>query len=143
MEFKVIGQQCIFEVNLEIYEVDVICKAAYQFIDHTYVYFDVLDTNKVKVYLESKQEISSHEIELLGKTFSNELLSQKVRFSVSQQTKNIRELIVGRALYSTCVEIESGEEVESEVIEYTNDKEPSFTNLDDIAISWFEQYPEE
>jgi len=63
--------------------------------------------------------------------FYNELLNQILRVHIYQNTKNIRELILGRALHQTCIEIES-----SAIIETPD--ESSF-NIDEIAEDWFAQ----
>lgn len=53
------------------------------------------------------------------------------------ETKTIRELIVGRALYTTCIDTETEQDriEENEKIEETLED----YNIDDIATNWFDK----
>ena len=51
-----------------------------------------------------------------------------------KQTKNIRELILGRALYSTCIDTEKNENEEKNEMQ-TDDNN---YNINNIAVNWFE-----
>jgi len=111
--------------------------------EEVYVYFDRIDEKTVRVFLESKEAVTDEELMIRGKQFSNELLVQKVRYGVSKQTKNVRELILGRALYSTCIETNEESEKSEDSIDEMEDidmQADENISLDDIAVSWFEQY---
>lgn len=82
----------------ELYSKVALIKAAYNYTDDAYVHLDA-DDNYFYVTLESKRkgfEISEQE-------FINEMLAQSVRHEVYQQTKNIRELLLARAMATSIV----------------------------------------
>ena len=91
----------------------------------------------VKLVLNSEQNTNN----IVGK-FYNELLEESLRYNIARETKNLRELIVGRALYSTCIEVDNVEN-EKETIKVENE---SFSNteekdydIEEIAVNWFEK----
>lgn len=84
----------------ELYSKEVILKAAYAFTDRLYIHLDA-DATRYKVQLISKEE-NKNEKELYAE-FENELIAQETRRVIAEQTKNIREMIVARALSSTIV----------------------------------------
>ena len=62
------------------------------------------------------------------KQFTNEVITQATRYKIMQETKSIRELILGRALASTIIDDSDSGFIDDENI-----------NADDILISWFEK----
>lgn len=106
----------------EIYPKSALLKAAYSFTDKAYIYIDVSDSN-YEVDIESKDGSNVTE-----KEFMNELLCQTVRLEVFKRTKNIRELLLARAIASTVIETP-----QAETIEETDD-----TDIDGILRDWFE-----
>ena len=56
-----------------------------------------------------------------------------VRYNLSKSNKTMKELILGRALYSTCLDEAEPERFDDGVI--TTDY-----SLDDIAVNWFDVY---
>ena len=57
------------------------------------------------------------------------------------ETKNLRELIVGRALYTTCIEIEEDEKANEKKLD-ENISNNQY-KLDEIAVNWFDKYNKE
>ncbi len=86
----------------KIYPLEAILNCCYSFIDRAYVY---LDKNKkqdhIDVFLKGKGKLSNGQWEALKGEFLNELLYSTVRYQISKNNKNIREYIIGRALYNT------------------------------------------
>ena len=72
--------------------------------------------------------------------FYNELLEESLRYKIAKETKDLRELIVGRALYSTCIEVDNTEN-EKEIIEEENENISNYEekdyDIDEIAVNWF------
>ena len=102
-------------------------KAAYHFIDRSYIHVDVSDEEYVI-------EIISKESEDINKTaleFENELLAQAVRYQVYLQTHTIREILMARAMSSTI----TGSNTELEKVELPD----NIDNLDSILMDWFEK----
>lgn len=83
----------------ELYPKIALLKAAYSFTDKAYLHLDA-DSSYYYVTLTPKEESSSD----LEECFTNEMLAQCVRHEVYLQTKNIRELLVARAMASTVIE---------------------------------------
>lgn len=111
----------------ELYEKEVLLKAAYAFTDTMYIHIDV-DADNYLVELCSKQEEESNE---LYKKFENELIMQEVRVVVASKTKNIREMIVARALSSTIIDTNNESDIR------TSDE-----YKDEILSDWFNKYEE-
>lgn len=108
----------------EIYDKDVLIKAAYALSDKVYIHIDV-DGEYYLVVLSPKNHTDSCDY---YKEFENELLAQQTRKIVSSKTKNIRELIAARALSSTIVELKENSE----------ENQADF-NSDSILKDWFEE----
>lgn len=107
----------------ELYSKEVLLKAAFAFTDSMYIHLDV-DNDYYMVVLKSKKEEAE---ELLYKKFENELIAQATRLLVSNKTKNIREMIIARALSSTMIDLSSEEEEVNEEFD-----------ANDILTDWFE-----
>ena len=82
----------------ELYSKIALIKAAYNFTDIAYVHLDA-DDCYYYVTIESKQT----GLEVSDQTFINEMLTQSVRHEVYQQTKNIRELLLARAMATSVI----------------------------------------
>lgn len=119
-------------LNEEIYNLLVIKKALYNFIDDGYFILNYGNSNIIiaKIFLKN----NAINKELFVKELYNELFNESLRFDIMKQTKNIRELILGRALYSTCIDTEDDEND-------NDDKKQENNNYDinNIAVNWFEE----
>lgn len=119
-------------LNEEIYNLPVIKKALYNFIDDGYFILNYGNSNIIiaKIFLKN----NAINKELFVKELYNELFNESLRFDIMKQTKNIRELILGRALYSTCIDTEDDEND-------NDDKKQENNNYDinNIAVNWFEE----
>lgn len=125
--------EIIFYLNIDIYTTEVIMKAAYNFIEEYYVLLDYSEHNNIKVTLEGKYNCSKESLKKCKGEFCNELLRQSIRYMVSKETKNIREILMGKALYDTCIEYENS--VEDEI----NNKETIVNDNLDIFTNWFDK----
>ena len=124
--YKIDKDNITFYIDTNIYNDAVIKKAIYNFIEERKVILNKI--NEKTVVVVSKK--SNDDIENFAKNFYSELLNESLRFEVMNETKNIRELILGRALYSTCIDTEENEE--------TTEKDNKY-NINDIAKNWFEE----
>ena len=113
----------------ELYSKVALIKAAYNFTDNAYVHLDA-DNNYYYVTIEPKHEgfkVSEQE-------FINEMLTQSVRHEVYQQTKNIRELLLARAMATSVVVDET----------LVDDPETDDTfSENDILKDWFAAHEED
>jgi His-Xaa-Ser system protein HxsD len=109
--------------NKELYSKLALIKAAYNYTDVAYVHLDSDDTYYY-VSIENKEQ----DQEVNEQEFINEMLAQSVRHEIYQQTKNIRELLLARAM-ATSVIVEDG-------LEENNEVDASFDE-DEILKDWF------
>lgn len=107
----------------ELYSKIALIKAAYNFSDRAYIHLDA-DGDYYYVTIEPKagdDMVSEQE-------FKNEMLTQSVRHEVYQQTKNIRELLLARAMATSVIVDEN----------MVDDIQPDETfSEDDILKDWF------
>ena len=126
------GEVCTWGIDKEVYPLEATMKTAYMFLDRCYVFLFHDTDGMLRVRLKLK---SQHLAELseLGDEFMNELLNQSVRHRVATETKNLRELIMARALYSGCLETTLPDEP-------VHDEGETF-EADTLGIckDWFEQ----
>ena len=110
----------------ELYSKTALIKAAYNFTDKAYLHLDaVKDYYYVSIVSKNEnQEVSEKE-------FENEILAQSARHEIYLQTKNIRELMLARAVATSVVaSTEKNAELDTEdEIEY---------NEDEILRDWFD-----
>lgn len=111
------------KLSKEMYAKEAIIKASYFFTDK---YYMELDSDEKYFYIDmvSKETNDTTESE---KEFMNEILVQTTRLNISTQTKNIREMIIGRALASTIIDNKDSGFVDDESIK-----------ADDILNNWFD-----
>ncbi len=130
--FKVTGSTVQFSVDTKVYPRIAILKTAYIFIEKYYIFLS-MDSSSLLVDMKRKDKSSVDEQDVGN--FYNELLNQLLRVQIYQNTKNIRELIMARALHHTCLETEDSPTIES--------TEENYFHIDDIAEDWFAQQQEE
>ena len=131
--FEIKDNQAKITLNSEIYPLVVIQKTVSNYLENMYVKLEKEDKNiLVNLFLKDNKENIK---ELVG-NFYNELLVEALRYNIGVETKEIRELIVGRALYTTCIELDENRE---EKIEDDMTSEKTFQkeeyNLEDIAVN--------
>lgn len=126
-------KEYIIKLETDLYSKDTIMRTAYHFIDDYYIFLEKEGSFIiVNIIPKKEQEITDGlHIQIEGE-FRNELLNQEVRKSIRKDTKNIRELILARAMYSSYIEEpENVRESESEFA------------VDDIAKDWFGEVKDE
>ncbi len=117
----------VLKFKKELYPKEAVIKAAYHFIDKSYLHVDYSDGDYI-IEIISKNEKNDDSIAL---EFENELLAQAVRYQVYTQTHTIREILMARAMSSTITGSNSALErsVSSENVD----------NLESILTDWFEK----
>lgn len=117
----------MMKFNRELYSKTALLKAAYNFTDRAYVHLD-MDDKYYFVELYDKEGFEAVEDD----EFLNEMLSQSVRHVVYQQTKDIRELLMARAMSTTLVTNPSArEDKETEI------PAEAYFSEDKILQDWF------
>ncbi len=114
-----------YRFKKELYPKDAIIKASYFFSDNFYISLDC-DEEYFLVRMEPKNGAADIDVE---KELLNEVLAQTNRYLISMSTKNIRELIVGRALASTMIDNRDAGYCDDESI-----------SADDILVNWFDKH---
>jgi len=92
-------------LDLRVYELDAVLRAAYRFVDAFYVDLRMGGLHDIEVRLRPKTGEVVDERELEGE-FRNELLHCVLRRSVLRETKGVREMILGRALFGALVDLD-------------------------------------
>lgn len=90
------------EYSSDIYSKEALLKAANAFTDVWYIHLGC-EGNVYTVSIRSKESLEEINEERSFCSFENELIAQQTRFIVSSRTKNLREMIVARALSSTMI----------------------------------------
>lgn len=111
-----------FKVKKEIYPLKAIYRAAYLFTDKYYIGIDQNENEYIILFSGKEKEADYEE---LG-CFQNELLNQCMKLAIGRDTRQIRELIVTRALYSAFIPQE----------EQTEPERNEEYHLEEIAEAW-------
>lgn len=112
--------------NKELYSKTALIKASYNFTDRAYVHLDA-DGDYYYVSVRPKAEND----EIVENEFENEILAQSARHEIYLQTKNIRELMLARAVATSVVA------PKNEELEQNDEMEKEFSE-DEILKDWFE-----
>ena len=113
--------------NRKIYPKTAVIKAAYMFTDRAYVHLDADETSYIAEVIMKPDFENVSELE-----FENEVLNQTARYEIGKKTRNIREMMVARAVASTVLiknDAENDPYLEDEI-----------TDTEDILTDWFEKY---
>ena len=106
----------------DLYPKEVLIKASYRFLDHSYIHIDKKDGEYIVTITPKDGSTPISEGD-----FDNEMLAQAARYVISTRTKTIREITLGRAMASTIIEeeadIDDGEDIQ---------------DVDNILKDWFE-----
>lgn len=141
----------IIKINPKIYPLEVVYSAAYVFLDKAYILIDGDPKKEIIVEAKPKEEKN---LEYFGGEFNNELLNYLTYKNFSDKNKDIRTMIVQRALITGDPDVldnknsfddeELDEETKKLLKELEDDDDDDF--LDDpegIAIPWEEKYGKE
>ena len=118
-------------LSKDIYPLVSVKKALANFMEETYIKISS-DKDKIIVQMVLKENKKNLE-KIIGELY-NEFLRESLRYNIAIETKNLRELIVGRALYTTCIELENNQKEEN------NATQKEEYGLDEVAVNWFDKY---
>lgn len=116
-----------------VYPSGIMMKTAYMFLDRAYIHLRESDDTWI-VQLTSK---GGELPENIGQEFENALLAESVREITYRKTRNLREIILARAMASSIISC-------SDVIKdvETAQEKQDDDELTDILMDWFEKYEE-
>lgn len=87
-------------VQKDLYPLDVLFSASYVFLDRAYVFFDGNPRGEVIMTFEPKEALDEDALRTMAGDFLNELVAVRVRQSIADRNKTIREYIVSGVLGS-------------------------------------------
>lgn len=132
--YKLNGTMAVITISKNIYPLITIKKAIANYIEIAYIKLEE-DKKNTKLKIQLRNE--SADLESIVGEFYNELLRESLRYDIANETKNLRELILGRALYTTCIDVD--DKMNEEKNEKTNSMElEDEFDLDEIAVNWFD-----
>ena len=121
------------KLDLRLYDRAAFVKAFYRFHSQYIISYDV-NNPYVDVYFEPIHPINDMNNEVAS--ILRELDFQMIRVDTIRQTKGIRELLVARSLYATCIEQEKSI---ADPVASDNDYEDWREDQDKIFASWSEE----
>ena len=108
--YRKIERGFCLSLNLSLYARPAVMKALYRYHEQFMISFEI-EKDHLLVYFESPTQVM--DIDGVVASIQKELSFQMIRFDTMQATNHIRELLVARALYATCIEEERIIEEES------------------------------
>lgn len=136
-------------INPTLYPLEVIYSASYIFLDKAYILLDGDSKKEIIIRLKPKKEAKdNHELEKLGGEFLNELINYADYRERAKETKNIREALLQRALFTNDPELiqnntiasEDDAEFEKLLKEIEEKGDDALDDPQGIAIPWEEKY---
>ena len=145
LEIKKSEGKIIVKINPGIYPLDVVYSAAYVFLDRAYVLIDGDAKKEIIVELKPK---AGKSIDNLGNEFNNELLNYANYKKFSEKNKDIRTMIVQRAIVTndpglitpTSEDDTLDEETKKLLEELENEDDDFLDDPEGIAIPWEQKY---
>jgi His-Xaa-Ser system protein HxsD len=101
--YKLIENGFCISLDLSLYARPAVMKALYKYHQKYLISFEA-KKDRLYVYFESSTPLSSVDREVAS--ILKEFNYQMIRYDTMQATNQIRQLLVARALYATCVEDE-------------------------------------
>lgn len=132
----------LVSVSSEIYSLDTIYTAAYVFLEKAYLVLDGDLKKEIFIKLTAKKKCNEEELNLLGEEFLNELINYGFYKKQSEQNKQIRQIILRRALLTGL----GGENYSEEFLNEFENLECNENDLEEIedpegiATPWEEKY---
>ena len=99
------------------------------------------DNENIIIKIFSIEKVDNLE-KVIGE-FYNELLRESLRYNIAMETKDLRNLIVGRALYATCIQNQEDDEKNVNFNSIEKNMNEENYKIEDIAVNWFEKYKKE
>ena len=101
--YELIGNGFTIRLDRNLYAREAVIKALYRFHEKYIISYET-DGAFINVFFETNSNIKSIDTEVAE--IMKELSFQMLRLDTARRTKGIRELLVARALYATCIEPE-------------------------------------
>ena len=125
--YELITNGFTIKIDRNLYAREAVMKALYRFHVRYIISYET-EGAFIKVFFETRSNIDSVDKEVAE--IMQELSFQMLRLDTARRTKSIRELLVARALYATCIESER------EVSETCNAESNWQDDQEQIFTSW-------
>lgn len=89
------------EVDLNVFSTNTVKQASYKYTDRCSFSFEMLDKGKLKVIIQYLNSISEQEKEAILLSFNNEILDQDLRAQISEETEELKNIILANAFSNT------------------------------------------
>ncbi len=125
-------------VDTHVFPIEIVRRTAFTFVEHCYVFLAWEDEQHLSVTLTTKRKPADEEyLQNVAGEFANEALNQSLRDQLMKDTRSLRELIVGRALFAAVNQPSLADDLDF----LDDDDDGDF--LDDplgIAVPWEEKF---
>lgn len=135
-ELKLEKGGVVVQVNPKLYPLEAVYSAAYVFLDRAYVLLDGDPKKTVLVKLKPKNKES---LEKLGGEFLNELINYADYNRRARETKEIREMLLQRAMITNDPSVLQDDKEIDKMMEELEDDD-FIDDPEGIAIPWEEKY---
>ena len=131
--YEVFDSGFLLRLDLTVYARQAVMKALYRIQDRYIISYERKDAN-LEVYLESIQPLAAPKADIAF--VLREIDFEMIRYDTMRETTHLRELLVGRALYATCVESSnpSSEQIEDEGDSWREDVQRIFAGWEEIPL---------
>lgn len=149
---KILDDHVQININPKIYNLKVINSSLYVFLDKAYIIIDGDPEKKIDIMIKPKNK---DDLLNIGYEFFNELLNYNVYYNINKENKDIKNLIIQRALMTNDPRLaknnieqknidenlELDEETKKLLEELENeDDDLEIEDDDDIMVPWEEKY---
>lgn len=149
---KIEDEKVILKINPKLYPIDLIYSASYMFLDRVYVLLAGDPETEILVRLKPK---AKEELDNLGDEFMNELINYANYYKRSEQTINIREMLLHRAIMTNDPDVINKpmdvqdiddsvmEKKEADFLAALDEEEDYIDDPEGIAVPWDDKYGKE
>jgi len=122
------------------YPVGIIRRAAFSFVEPFFVFVNTADEGKLAITLAPKHDGDDVPGDETAEEFVNELKNQVLRDKLLKATRPVRELVIGRALFSASADL--GDPFADE-FDFMDEGGDFLEDPLGIAVSWEQKYGKE
>ena len=129
-------------VDSNLYSLDSVYDAAYNFLDKAYVFLDGDPEKIIEIRLKGKEKLSKKDLRNLANEFFNELINTGIRARISEDNKKIKEYIVSVALIGASKDLQEQIKKEKQGVSLDSLGEEESWDEDPLGIAtpWEEKY---
>ncbi len=123
-------------VDTHVFSIDIVRRTSFTFVENYYVFLAWEDEQHMLVTLTAKRmPVDDAYLQNIAGEFANEALNQALRDQLMKDTRSLRELIVGRALFAAV----NQPRVEND-LDFLDDDEDFLDDPLGIAVPWEEKF---